>query len=62
MVAPRTYRPKNDGESMTAAYSLPRRLVEWVALTAARENATKSLIVMRAIEMLKAEAEKERAA
>ena len=56
-----TYRP-SDGESTTAAYSLPRRLVEWVAMTAARENATKSLIVMRAIERLKAEAEKEEAA
>lgn len=50
MIEPRTYRPKGDGESVTAAYSLPKRVVDWIARTALAENATKSFVVSRELQ------------
>jgi hypothetical protein len=61
MVTPRTYRPKGTSASVTAAYSLSEEEVEFVALTAMKENASKSSIVSRAIRMLM-EAKGEKAA
>jgi len=52
MIAPRTYRPKSPTPSVTAAYSLAKEEVEYVALMAMEENASKSSIVSRAIRLL----------